>query len=50
MWSRGLRSRARFERDETRRDWNSFPELAVPGRDNFFLVSSLEKIRENSGK
>ena len=31
--TRGLRSRAHFERDEMRRDLNSFPELAVPGRD-----------------
>ena len=47
---RGLRSRARFKRDETRRDQTSFPELAVSGQDYFFLVSSLEKIGEKSGK
>ena len=47
---RGLHSRARFKRDETRRDWTSFPELAVRGQYYFFLVSSLEKIREKSGK
>ena len=31
--ARGLRSRARFEQEKMRRDWNSFPELAEPGRD-----------------
>ena len=44
---RGLRSWSRLEWDETRQDWTSFPELAVPGRDYFFLVSYLEKIQEN---
>ena len=41
--------RARFKRDETRRDWTSFLELAVPGKDYFFLVPLLEKIREKNG-
>ena len=48
--NKGLHSQARLKGDETRRDWTSFPDLAVPGRDYFFLVSSVEKIQEKSGK
>ena len=47
---RGQRSRARFKRDKTRRDWQTLPELAVPGPDYFFLVMLSGKIREKSGK
>ena len=32
LWSRGLRSRARFKPDETIQDWRAIPELAVPGK------------------
>ena len=44
---RGLRSQARLKRDKMRRDWQSFPELAVPGQEYFFLVQLLGKIWEN---
>ena len=43
---RGLRSRARFKRDETRQDWKAIPELAGPGQDYFFMVPLLGKIRK----
>ena len=44
--SRGLRSRARFKRDETRWDWKAIPELAGPGQDYFFMAPLLGKIQE----
>ena len=44
--SRGLRSRACFKRDETRRYWKAIPELAGPGQDYFFMVPLLGKIWE----
>ena len=31
-----MRSQARFKQDETKKDWTSFSELAVPGKDYFF--------------
>ena len=48
--TRGLRSRAPFKRDETRRDWKAIPELAGPGQDYFFMVPLLGKIREKFKK
>ena len=45
--TRGLRFRARFKRDETRRDWRAIPESAGLGQDYFFM---LGKIREKNGK
>ena len=46
---RGLRSRARFKREETRRDWKAIPELAGPGQDYFFMVPLLGKFGKNLG-
>ena len=43
--TRGLHSRGVFL-DETRRDWRPLSELAVPGKDYYFLVPLLE----NPGK
>ena len=47
--NRGLRSRARFKRDKTRRDWTSFPKLAVPGKDYFFWFRCSRKSGKNLG-
>ena len=47
--SRGLHSRARYQ---TRRDWTrleTIPKLPGPGRDYFFMVPLLGKIREKFG-
>ena len=44
--TRGLSSRAHFERDETRRDWKAIPELVGLGQEYFFMVPLLGKIRE----
>ena len=46
--TRGLRSRARFKRDETRRDWRPIP--VGPVHDYFFMVPLLGKYREKSLK
>ena len=35
--------------NETRQDWTSFPELAVPGKDYFFMVPLLNEIWEING-
>ena len=40
---RGLRSRALFYRDETRRDWRAILELALLGQDCFFQVPLVGK-------
>ena len=47
---KGLRSRARLERDETRQDWRAIPKLAGPVQDYFIMVPLLGKICEKSGK